>query len=1617
MRNALYSTTLKRIFLVLLLLSSVISDTRSADAVSNIWSSSGPAGAYVRSLVISPTATPTIYSGTNGSGIYKTSVGSASWTAVSTGLTNRTITALAVDSISLSTVYAGTAGAGVFKTINNGGTWSTTGLTTDTVNDIAVASGALYAATSTGGVYRSANGGTAWTQINTGISNLNITSIVLSPNFASDSIVYAGSSGGGIFKSTDRGDTWTAINTNITDLKIVSLAISPNYTVDTTIYAGTTTDGVFKSTSAGTTWASVNSGITAGGSILTLAIDPNTPTTLHAGTSLGLFSTTNGGGAWAAPATSPPSNPYVAAVAINPNSSASLFAGTGGGVFESTDSGASWTALSTGITGTDAVALAINPAATSQLFTGTNGGGIFFSNDTAASWASRNSGILNSFVQGISIDPNTTARVYAATLGGVYRSINSGTTWSAATTQPTTADVRGIALDSSATPASTLYAGSYGGGVFKSVNSGVDWAATTALSDQNVTSLAIDMNTVPPTVYAGTDGGGVFKSTNGGTAWSLATAGNSGLNSTIIRALAITPAKLYASTAAGVHSLGIPGGTQWSAVNNGLTNLDTLSIAASPANPSYIAAGTNGGGVFLSTSNGSNWTSVNTGLTSLLINALAIDGATPTNIHAGSATGGVSTLTMSPTITVTPVSPHSFGIANTVGPPSVQQITVGNSGTLDLTISSITASLFAADGSTFSPAGNGIAIGGTTPCPSTTPTIIPGGSCTLLFSFTPGTPVTNSATLSFASNDTATPSKSLVIDWAGGKPPAAAFTSPAGGSTVRNPITFTGTAIDYSGSGLEKVEVSLDSGATWHTATPKPTLSTWEYVWATAPGTGDGSYSVKARAKDNNGYIQTSLAAVAVTLTNTAPDTAIDTGPSPLEHHNNATFTFSASKYGAALPGALFECKLDSGTYSSCTSPVSYINQIDGSHTFTVRAADGALPLPGNVDLSPASLTWVIDTTPPITSISSKPALFVNSTAAQFVFAANEANCTYICTFDGVGPALCTSPYNRSTLTEGNHTFTVQATDQATNQELTPISYTWMIDVTKPTSNIDAFAAPLTGTNYNFTGVSSDPLSVVSSGVSLVEVSFNGTTWFPATDTAVNPALPWSSWSYLWTLPANGSYTIQSRSTDRAGNIQQSPASANIVVANPLPTAAIGYPAVNANIGSASSRVITGTAAQAASGLPLQKVQVTVYPSATPPGSPTWVDATGTTSWSYSWTLPVDGAYTILARSLDSVGNISAIDSTNSRSVTVDVTPPTSTIDQPANPYMQGHVIQVSGAFNDNLSGVSTVDMTITNASNQTVSSGQAQLDTINKRWTYTSNINVPLPDGAYLVSSRSTDIAGNQQTVPGTTTITLDNVQPHTTINSTPVDPSSSSSPSFTFTADHTSTFVCTLDGVATACSSPKSYTGQTTGTHTFTVQATDLAGNQEPTPQIYSWFIDLVPPTITAVTPVNGASRVSISTPAITVTFDKAVNPATVTTATFSLTTGGAPVIGSISMNTANTVATFTPTALLSYASDYTAAVTSGIRDPAGNTLSAGRTWSFSTDPDGDINLDGRVDIADAILALKVSVGRVTISATAFRHGDVGPLVSGSPQPDGILDGRDAMIILGKSIGKHNW
>jgi len=104
--------------------------------------------------------------------------------------------------------------------------------------------------------------------------------------------------------------------------------------------------------------------------------------------------------------------------------------------------------------------------------------------------------------------------------------------------------------------------------------------------------------------------------------------------------------------------------------------------------------------------------------------------------------------------------------------------------------------------------------------------------------------------------------------------------------------------------------------------------------------------------------------------------------------------------------------------------------------------------------------------------------------------------------------------------------------------------------------------------------------------------------------------------------------------------------------------------------------------------------------------------------------------------------------------------------------------------------------------------------------------------------------------------------------------------------------------------------------------------------------------PPTVVSVIPA-GASTGICQGAVVSATFSKAMNPATIISpaTTFKLAAGTTAVAGTVSMDSANLVATFKPTNPLALNTQYTATITTGAQDQFGIGLAADFVWAFTT------------------------------------------------------------------------
>ncbi len=203
------------------------------------------------------------------------------------------------------------------------------------------------------------------------------------------------------------------------------------------------------------------------------------------------------------------------------------------------------------------------------------------------------------------------------------------------------------------------------------------------------------------------------------------------------------------------------------------------------------------------------------------------------------------------------------------------------------------------------------------------------------------------------------------------------------------------------------------------------------------PNLVSGSHSFSVKAYDSTGtYVSDNDAHWTWVITPPDPSiTAKPTNPDTFGHSESFSFTNADSS-------VQYKCKLDTGSYTSCASGVSYPNLVSGSHSFSVKAYDSTGTYVSDND---AHWTWVI--TPPDPTISSGPDSQTTSTTANFVFADDDSTAKFECNLDGGGYVSCpsTNP-TYSGLSHGPHTLDVKATDSSGNYESTnAATYSWEV--------------------------------------------------------------------------------------------------------------------------------------------------------------------------------------------------------------------------------------------------------------------------------------------------------------------------------------------------------------------------------------------------------------------------------------------------------------------------------------------------------------------------------------------------------------------------------------------
>jgi Bacterial Ig-like domain/NHL repeat len=204
-----------------------------------------------------------------------------------------------------------------------------------------------------------------------------------------------------------------------------------------------------------------------------------------------------------------------------------------------------------------------------------------------------------------------------------------------------------------------------------------------------------------------------------------------------------------------------------------------------------------------------------------------------------------------------------------------------------------------------------------------------------------------------------------------------------------------------------------------------------------------------------------------------------------------------------------------------------------------------------------------------------------------------------------------------------------------------------------------------------------------------------------------------------------------------------------------------------------------------------------------------------------------DGSHTIFVRATDQAGNT---DSTpDSRTFTVDATPPDTTIDSGP-----------SGTTND-------ATPTFAFSSSEPGSSFECKVDSGSYGACSSPHTTAQLDDGSHTFSVRATDDAGNTDPTGDVRTFTVDATPPDTTIDSGPSGTINDPTPTFAFSSSEPgSSFECKVDSDSyAACTSPKTTAQLADGPHTFSVRAKDPAGNTDPSPSSRTFTVDAASPT----------------------------------------------------------------------------------------------------------------------------------------------------------------------------
>lgn len=1075
--------------------------------------SNGLGSLSVFSVILDPAFSLNLYAGTD-AGIYKSTDGGITWQAASNGISDLRIRTLAMQPGNPQIIHAGTV-TGLYRTTDGGETWSRAAgdLATLQVNAVAADPAApanVFAATDSG-IFRSGDGGVTWEHLVAPVVNSFVYTLLVDTTTV-PSVIYAGTEGG-VFFSTDGGNAWAGLNNGLTNRKVRSLALDPWMR---TLYAGTWGSGVFRLPAVDISvspapfdFGNVSLYTVSSAQSFTLSNTGSYGITVSSinlsGTGSSMFQLNRGTCPSLAP-TLLPGESCAVTVAFAPGQ-----LGTSMATLNVASNSINYPLIAVPLSGTgivQAFGLQVTTA-------GTGSGRVLLPSGTVCSGS-----CSEAYVSGSTVNLTASPDVDSTFVGwsgcdsvtdGVCRVMMNGAKSVTATFDKTfqlgplypwvQTGLSGIKVNSiaSSTGSPGLVIAGTEEGIYKSTDNGTTWTPSSIGLDVGVSNYiqSVVINPISPDeMYAATSHQ-IFKSTDGGLSWFIA----STIREVVTLAIDPTkPATIYAGAFGGIYK-SIDSGATWSALPSQPEDYLTFKLSLDNSGILYAATGDfTTGGVFKSTDNGSSWTRLTTGPTS----ALAVNAVNPGHLYAGSLYGeiivsrnaGATWVNGTGALTGAPVFPLAIDPAN----PSYifAGTTAGTLVSLD-------------NGITWSRFDTGIAN-----IYIRSLHFIGHGPGSLLAGTDNGIwrPTFAQIALSPETNDF-----SRVNIGKASVPQDFTITNTGTAPLVIDSISITGT---------EAPVFDLEA-ATCGTLTPTLNPGTSCKVRVTFVPEEEGLVSATLRIHSNAPTASLKLVPLFGEGVIPLPDgfacindancrtTLIGSTSSP-------NVTLYVTPYDHVSPVTSMRISNDNFIWTTW-------EPFQGTRQWTLPTGDGTKTVyielrneAGLVTQLPLRAKIILNTQPPVATITSMPVGNYSSAAGTISFTANESGCTFECKIDGGNFLPCSSPFSFQGLADGSHGFAVRATNAAGILQVTPSSYTWSIDTVAPETIISS--GPASG---SYAAPSTFTFASPEAGLTF-QCSMDGGAYAPCASPYTTTGLP------------VGYHIFRVRAIDAAGNADATPA-------------------------------------------------------------------------------------------------------------------------------------------------------------------------------------------------------------------------------------------------------------------------------------------------------------------------------------------------------------------------------------------------------------------------------------------------------------------------------------------